>query len=72
MPVSINETVSMETPMLYCVRSMGKCEVSLGLDCVGREVIARMTPRVTRSTELWNNLDEKGLPEKKIVNTYDL
>ncbi len=47
-PVSSKDTVSMATPMVYCDTSTGFVVEDLE---EGREVVARMTPNVTRRTE---------------------
>ena len=47
-PVKNSEAVSMITPMVYCETS-----IVLAVVCFedGREVVARITPRVTSRTE---------------------
>lgn len=49
-PVSSKDTVSIATPIVYCDTSTGFVVEDLE---EGREVVARMTPKVTRSTEAY-------------------
>lgn len=53
--------MSMTMPVVYCAMSIGvTCAVSC-TDAIGREVVANMTPRVTKSTESCRCVNEVPL-----------
>ena len=62
MPVSRREAVSMMIPNVYCVTSITCDEVLCEAD--GLDVVERMMPRVTKSTDAYINLSQRSVHQQ--------